>query len=655
MDYERAAKRLGISVANKTSELQLLRAIARKVGVSTSGTRADLKRRIAAQKRKYGYLKADTAAAGKRRPKKTTTGKRKKPRTQGRTHGRTQGRARMGRQRPATRKYLRKGDMVDVYTSTGQLAPGSTRGWRVLAVHQDGVELESITTRQREYLPYDSGYSVTRRRGRPPKTGRQAYYAAAEPEGYVDLHRARRHSSIGRVAPALARKQKRDELLGVCGPQCFGDREAMVPICPYCDTHRCYCHPECAELKAAYKHPSKGVDRDRVLYYASQLGCSWLPPSYYRDDMDDEQPSHRRKSDLSRRRSSSKRRRSSPSKRRSSSQRRRSSVRVSTGSPVSLRRKASRRRSSKRKSTPHKRRASLSPERRSSTLELIRTAQRSLIGKIFQYKADWYKILRVHTDGQVLIMDTAGKKYKVPFDELVPLLEEIENAEEEKKNPLKSSTETSQSVFHSADPKVSALYESILQKEGKISFPTLDNGGQPLLVTVKRVGNQRVDVVLSDNTLNNQDEDGETYPRSDEYRGFIYGIEDVDQVWVGSGSYNDVFDRSAEHFLGNTALIVKDQDAVSVSREIVAFQFKPGERVTAYISTVGNSAVAYGWIETTHGYYVLSGFNCVDGFLPKEKVDINKLKDGKWSLSCWEKSADLESISSRKVIVPRSY
>lgn len=89
-------------------------------------------------------------------------------------------------------------------------------------------------------------------------------------------HNGRRHSS-GNYRPVDIKTEKRNELLNTCGPQCFADDNLTVPICPLCDSHRCVCRPDCFDLKNAYE---KGYKRDKMLYYAKQLKCTWLPPPY---------------------------------------------------------------------------------------------------------------------------------------------------------------------------------------------------------------------------------------------------------------------------------------------------------------------------------------------------------------------------------------
>lgn len=347
IDYEREALKLGISFYGKT-ELQLLRAIARKVGVATGGSRADLKTRLARHKRTHGYLKP--AAPQKKAARGRTTSARRRAAARRRKQGQ-----RRGRTTSAARRARRQG-----------------------------------AQRQR-------------------RQHRQRRYSA------IDLDRRRRRQSAGprlsQVAPALAMQQKQTELLATCGAQCFGDAttDTMVPICPYCDTHRCYCHPECKELKQAYKHPSRNVDRDRVLYYAEQLGCSWLPPAYYRTEDKVKASSSKRP----RRKSSMRPRRKSSKRPRRKSSTAAAIMAAAVKPPVSPRRSSGRR----------------SAARANSTEILIREANRSILGRVFEYESEWYKVLRVHSDGTVTVVNTKGEKYKLELEDVLDLLLQAEQTE----------------------------------------------------------------------------------------------------------------------------------------------------------------------------------------------------------------------------------
>jgi hypothetical protein len=156
-------------------------------------------------------------------------------------------------------------------------------------------------------------------------------------------------------------------------------------------------------------------------------------------------------------------------------------------------------------------------------------------------------------------------------------------------------------------------------------FLVLDNGAQPFRVSIE--GEK---VVIGDNSM--FDMDGE-FPREDKYLNFKIPVENVDEIWLGCGEYDDYYNPSPE-FFGNTVLLVVGQRCISVASEIIEFRLSEGEHVTRYISTVGNSAVPYGWIETTLGYYALPSFNCVDNvlFLPNSyEIDYQKMNMG-----CWE-------------------
>ncbi len=73
----------------------------------------------------------------------------------------------------------------------------------------------------------------------------------------------------------LEKMKKNKELLTKCGAKCFSDNSYTLPICPLCDSHKCYCYPECAALKKAY---DRGHNTERMEAFAKRLDCDWLSP-----------------------------------------------------------------------------------------------------------------------------------------------------------------------------------------------------------------------------------------------------------------------------------------------------------------------------------------------------------------------------------------
>jgi len=183
----------------------------------------------------------------------------------------------------------------------------------------------------------------------------------------------------------------------------------------------------------------------------------------------------------------------------------------------------------------------------------------------------------------------------------------------------------------------------------------LDNGAQPFKV-VLRYENGKVNATFSDNT-SVPDKWGESFARQDKFNGFSKRIPDVDEIWLGCGSYDDVYDKSNKWYIGNTALLVKGQQCISLASTINQFKLSKGEKITNYISTVGNNAVPYGWIETTKGYYALASFNCATGFLPTEEFDLWKAHPDPYNTQrCMQmRKKRVQKIKTLKMLVPRAY
>lgn len=213
---------------------------------------------------------------------------------------------------------------------------------------------------------------------------------------------------------------------------------------------------------------------------------------------------------------------------------------------------------------------------------------------------------------------------------------------------------TESKKIHSEDNDIVQHFENSLRKNGKMQFKILDNGGEPFKVTLFKDGD-KLNVTISDNTDKPVNPGDDIYPRKDKYLGFSKTIENIDQIWVGCGSYDNVNDRSYPHYMGNTALIVKGKVCTSLASSISRFELAQNEHITRYVSTVGNSAVPYGWIETNKGYYALSSFNCDTGYLNKSDVDESKLS--KFAMNCWIRKEypfkKMQKIPKLKLLIPR--
>jgi hypothetical protein len=169
-------------------------------------------------------------------------------------------------------------------------------------------------------------------------------------------------------------------------------------------------------------------------------------------------------------------------------------------------------------------------------------------------------------------------------------------------------------------PSVTKAVQQQIVKGGHVTFATLDNGGEPFRLTLFPSYIQ-----LRDNSDEmDDDDDDENHSRGDGFSGFSIDIKHASEIWIGTGAQDDVTDLTYAHYFGSAALIIipsrlpkknKGDLVLVVSSNVSAFTLDVGERVVRFVSTVGNSAVSYGWIETTKGKYFLKSFNCSSGFL----------------------------------------
>jgi hypothetical protein len=202
--------------------------------------------------------------------------------------------------------------------------------------------------------------------------------------------------------------------------------------------------------------------------------------------------------------------------------------------------------------------------------------------------------------------------------------------------------------IYAEDHRVIDEFENDLRIHGHKTFYVLDNGGKPFKVDIiKRRG--RLDVTYCDNE---SDDD----PRVDRYVGFSTTIKDVDEVWIGCGTYKNVYDMSFKHYIGNTAMVRKGLVCTSLASSVCEFKLDINERITRYVSTVGNSAVPYGWMQTNKGYYALESFTCMSGFIPIGAFDESQLPDI-FVLNCWTEGdhpfTQIQAIPTLQIVIPR--
>ena len=77
-----------------------------------------------------------------------------------------------------------------------------------------------------------------------------------------------------------------------------------------------------------------------------------------------------------------------------------------------------------------------------------------------------------------------------------------------------------------------------------------------------------------------------------------YNIDNVDTIWIGCGSDQNVYDTSYNFYNGNSALVIKESMCIYIGTDILSFELMDNEEVIYYKGTVQNSGVVYGYIET---------------------------------------------------------
>ena len=149
-------------------------------------------------------------------------------------------------------------------------------------------------------------------------------------------------------------------------------------------------------------------------------------------------------------------------------------------------------------------------------------------------------------------------------------------------------------VLKSVNPKVVGY----VKKNRKVT--TLDNGEKTFIVKFNDLG-------VSVHSLRVK-----THPT-------ILTVLDMDEIWIGCGSYGDLFDM-AEYTIGNAVLIRKSRFCWLIGRGVSTFMLNKNERIVKYISTVQNSGVPYGFIETNLRYIGIKDNNCEKSLYLKKSL-----------------------------------
>ena len=205
--------------------------------------------------------------------------------------------------------------------------------------------------------------------------------------------------------------------------------------------------------------------------------------------------------------------------------------------------------------------------------------------------------------------------------------------------------------IHCVDPYVKTAFDSALKFFGQVTFTVLDNGGTPFSVQVIRFTkagreSNTLDAIIR--PLKDYDmlaemkaktpkpgvtiETDMKHPFADSP---VIHISKFTDLYLGSGTYDDFYDKSYSHFAGNTCLFVKRADrdetgpdiCVSVASHVYMFSLQPDDSIFNLYSTVGNSAVPYGFIESKEGYYLVGSFNCIQDkvqFVPKKTNNMSR-------------------------------
>lgn len=205
----------------------------------------------------------------------------------------------------------------------------------------------------------------------------------------------------------------------------------------------------------------------------------------------------------------------------------------------------------------------------------------------------------------------------------------------EKKSVSKDGWDHKSYRIQAEDERVRASIMGDLKLGFNVITRVWDNGGHPFHISIRRGEGGKVDADILC---------VEEFEKKRRRFGKMYRMRGADSVWYGCGSYAGP-EKNYKEYMGNTMLIVRGRTCVSVASEVRQFTLRKDEEVTRYVSIVKNAGVPYGYIETTHGIYVLDSFNCSNGFIPWDKVRLNET-----NLMC-NRGPDLVPINTLKTIM----
>jgi len=182
-------------------------------------------------------------------------------------------------------------------------------------------------------------------------------------------------------------------------------------------------------------------------------------------------------------------------------------------------------------------------------------------------------------------------------------------------SPPKKVSGDSSAAIHAHTSSMTQTLRAKLRAAGKIVTNTVDNGGEPFSVTVAPSSGGKLDVQVHALHKN---------------AGLLQHWTDVDEAWYGHGEY-DLFSAYSP---GCAMLLRRGRTVVAVSTQIGSWTLAAGERITDLVATVQNSAVVYGYVETTRGVYAVPGFNCVNKLYLVPSKDVPAAKKDGVSLQC---------------------
>lgn len=194
-----------------------------------------------------------------------------------------------------------------------------------------------------------------------------------------------------------------------------------------------------------------------------------------------------------------------------------------------------------------------------------------------------------------------------------------------------------ENMINAANETVQRENRDLLIANQPLKFKIIDNGFEAFDVRiVRRDKDILVDVTVN---LDDENEDVGFVPR---YK-HLFRLGEVDSIWLGCGHYG----KPGPEDVGNSILVVKGDVCTHIGPTISEFKLRKGEYITNFISTLGNSAVVYGYIQSNLGFYGLHSFTCETGYIPLKEMP----KDA--DLICWDDDYPFVPIPSYKVLVKR--